>query len=83
LTEFTIIGNYEGKNDRFCEFYIREGKNSYTVHVNKTSTLLTDLEQVNYGTRIKTTGIIMRDANDKDIFVSNKATLILGEEITR
>lgn len=83
MTEFTIIGNYEGKNDRFHEFYIREGQNSYTIHVNKTSTLLDELDDVLLGARIKTTGIVMKDAEDRNIFVSNKATITLGEEAVK
>lgn len=83
MTEFTIMGNYKGKNDRFHEFYIQEGQNEYTIHVNKASTLLEELDTVEYGTRIKTTGIVMKDAEDRNIFVSNKATIVLGENIVK
>ena len=82
MTEFTIMGNYTGKNERYHEFYLNEAKDEYKIHVLKTSTLLDELETIARGTRMKVTGIIMKDAEDRDIFVCTKATVVLGKEIT-
>ena len=83
MTEFTIMGNYKGKEERFHEFYIEEGRNEYTVHVTKTSTLLNDLDTIAVGTRIKVNGIVMQDAENRNILVCNKATVVLGNDSTR
>lgn len=79
MTEFTMMGNLQSINKEESEFYIREGKNIFTIHVTGDSNLLEELETIKENSRLKITGIIIKDSDKNNIFVCRKATMLLGE----
>lgn len=78
MTEFTIVGNYKGTDKEKCEFYVEEGKYIYTIHMIRNSRMEMDISTVEKGTRIRVSGIIMKDSEGNDIFTCEKATIKLG-----
>lgn len=80
MTEFTIQGNLENVNKDKYEFYLREGRNLYTIHATKDSGLIESLNELSLDSKIKVTGIILKDDLGFDIFVCRKATMLLGND---
>ena len=78
MTEFTMVGNYKGCDVEKCEFYLKESRNIYTIHMIRGSKLEKDIVNVRQNARIRISGVVMKDSEGNDIFTCDKASIKLG-----